>query len=67
MTHTTDTKREIQAGEGLYYNEFTGEWYDSKLRLLIDALKSGSTKEELAEACDIDNDYCYIFWTTYEE
>lgn len=69
---TKDTNRKILQHDGIYFNEASGEYYDNKIRLLIDCLKGGMTKEELRLATNLDPDddvdeAGYIFWTTFEE
>ena len=66
MDITKDTNRHLEEGEGVYYNEATGDFYHSKLRLLIDLYRSGWTRQEIEEALDLESDTGCIFWTTYE-
>ncbi|SES77016.1 hypothetical protein SAMN05421676_101406 [Salinibacillus kushneri] len=69
-TFTKDTNRRLIHDEGVFFNEISGEYYDSKIRLIIDCLKEGMSKEEVRIACDVDsdsNEAGYIFWTTFEE
>ncbi|WP_026801505.1 hypothetical protein [Pontibacillus halophilus] len=58
-----DTGKLIEAGEFAYFHEGTCEWYESKIRLLIDCLKRGISKEELRQACDVESMDCEIYLT----
>ncbi|WP_273123396.1 hypothetical protein [Bacillus weihaiensis] len=63
---TKDTGRFLQDGEEAFYIE-GAEWYDSKLRLLIDCFKSGMTKQEIEELlfCHDTNEDGIIYWTEF--
>lgn len=65
MAITQDTNRKLATGEGAYYNEREGEWYDSIEALIKDLKDSGMDDEDIEEARDIDEDG-YIFYTTVE-
>lgn len=64
---TEDTGRFLQDGEEAFYIEGAVEWYDSKLRLLIDCFKSGMTKQEINESlfCPDTNEDGIIYWTEF--
>lgn len=64
---TEDTGRFLKNGEGAFYIEGAFEWYDSKLRLLIDCFKSGMTKQEIYESlfCSENNHEGIIYWTEF--
>ncbi|MFF5996557.1 DpnD/PcfM family protein [Lysinibacillus sp. KU-BSD001] len=66
LTYTKDTKRLLKDGDSLFYNEWTGEWYDSWLAMVHDAWYKGMTKAELAIALDTEHTDCYLFYTSYE-
>lgn len=62
---TEDTKRYLQDGEGAFYCESDGTWYDNWIRLIADCYKSGMTKEEIEESLDLENNG-FIFYTEFE-
>ncbi|AZV45685.1 hypothetical protein BAOM_p032 (plasmid) [Peribacillus asahii] len=63
---TEDTKRILEEGDTAFIIESVGEWYDSKLRLLISCFHNGMSKEEIREACDSDSADYNIYWTSFE-
>ncbi|MGP4074116.1 hypothetical protein ACTWQB_16545 [Piscibacillus sp. B03] len=67
---TEDTQRRLEDGEGVFFNEDTGDYYDSKLRLLVECFRRGMRKQAIVEALDIENDEVpfagYIYWTAFD-
>lgn len=66
IIYTTDTLRPLTYGEELFFNEETGDYYDSWLAMIRDAWYQGMTKEELAEALDADSMSGYLYYTSFE-
>ena len=64
--YTTDTLRPLTSGDEAFYNEQSGEYYDSWLAMIRDVWYKGMPKEELAEALDIHSYDGYLYYTSYE-
>lgn len=63
-TYTEDTKRRLKNGDGAYYIEGAGEYYDSWIQMIKECFRCEMSKEEIREACDLDNGG-YLYYTEF--